>query len=301
MTPCADRRDALFAEFAGALAPTDRDALRGHVRGCAACRAAWDRLAEAEAFALGAGRHTRAFARLVEAGVIEAAGEAPRDPGPSVLEGPTRVARPDPNDAPSGAPRHAPRPGPSRVVRRLAAVGGALALAASALVWLRASPPSGPALVARGDDQAPPDREALTFRLLRVRSRDGVVTVDDLGSGGALEVGDTIVPLVSNLAAGPRRVSLWAARGDEAPSPLEPEAGAQSARVADGVEDHRLAPVEVPAAWAGEDVTVWAVFDPSAEVARVRPPELDGLLTAPANRVSSRKLSVRVRARGGGP
>jgi hypothetical protein len=255
---CAPFEAEVVEEFAGRLTASRRTALRVHVRSCARCRAQWDRAALAEQRALGEARLERTWSFLAAQDVAQ----------PSEAAVPERLGWRLPLAAALV----------TSLVAGLAAVG-----------WWALERPTAPgtttgteAWQVRGGGE---DRAAASLRLLRIQRRPDGVAVSDLGSSPHVRVGESVLPLVSNLTEAPRWVSLWLTiEGEPSPRALGVPVALEA-----GQEDLRLPLLLVEAAWATHSVTIWGVFEPVPT-----PQTNDGLARGDREGVSMRKLAVTV-------
>lgn len=248
---CAPFEAELVEEFAGRLPAARRVALRAHVRGCVHCRAQWDRAALAEQRALGEARLERTWSFLAAQDVAH------------------------PSEAAAPEARGWRLPLAAALVAGLVAAGW----------WALERPLAGTeAWQVRGAGE---DRTSASLRLLRIQRRPDGVAVTDIGSSPRVRVGESLLPLVSNLASEPRWVSLWLTTdGQAAPRALGGPVALQA-----GQEDLRLPSLLVESAWATHDVTIWGVFEPVPT-----PQSNDGLARGDREGVSIRKLVVTVTA-----
>ncbi len=253
---CAPFEAEVVEEFAGRLSPSRRAALRAHVRSCARCRAQWDRAAVAEQRALGEARLERTWSFLAAADVA----------GASEVVAPARRGW----RAPLGV-----------------ALATSLVAGLAAVLWWASEHPTTPATElwqVRGGGE---DRASASVRLLRIERQASGVVVRDLGSSPHVRVGESLLPLVSNLSDAPRWASLWlTVEGEASPRALGVPVSLEA-----GQEDVRLPALQVEAAWSRQSVTFWGVFE-----AVPSPQTNDGLARGDREGVSIRKLGVTVTA-----
>jgi hypothetical protein len=249
---CAPFEAEVVDEFAGRLSAARRMALRAHVRSCARCRAQWDRAALAEQRALGEARLERSWSFLAAADVA----------GASEVVTPARRGW--------------------RVPLTVALAAGLVAVG-----WWASERPDPPATEpwqVRGGGE---DRASASVRLLQIERQATGVVVRDLGSSPQVRVGESLLPLVSNLSDEPRWASLWlTVEGEASPRALGVPVALEA-----GQEDVRLPALRVEAAWSRHSVTFWGVFESVPS-----PQTNDGLARGDREGVSIRKLGVTVTA-----